>query len=158
MILERIAELLTVYTIEKTRGVIKDMLSVGESYVWKQIDNGVVKKVSIDEIVKGDSVLVQTGEKISVDGVIERGSAVIDQSSITGEYMPVTKKTGEEVFAGTIIKSGSITVKAEKVGDERTVSRIIKLVEDASFNKADIQSYADTFSAQLIPLNFLLAE
>ena len=157
MILERIAELLTVYTIKKTRGVIKDMLSVGESYVWKQIDNGVVKKVSIDEIVKGDSVLVQTGEKISVDGVIERGSAVIDQSSITGEYMPVTKKTGEEVFAGTIIKSGSITVKAEKVGDERTVSRIIKLVEDASFNKANIQSYADTFSAQLIPLNFLLA-
>ena len=157
MILERIAELLTVYTIKKTRGVIKDMLSVGESYVWKQIDNGVVKKVSIDEIVKGDSVLVQTGEKISVDGVIERGSAVIDQSSITGEYMPVTKKIGEEVFAGTIIKSGSITVKAEKVGDERTVSRIIKLVEDASFNKADIQSYADTFSAQLIPLNFLLA-
>ena len=157
MILERIAELLTVYTIKKTRGGIKDMLSVGESYVWKQIDNGVVKKVSIDEIVKGDSVLVQTGEKISVDGVIERGSAVIDQSSITGEYMPVTKKTGEEVFAGTIIKSGSITVKAEKVGDERTVSRIIKLVEDASFNKADIQSYADTFSAQLIPLNFLLA-
>ena len=157
MILERIAELLTVYTIKKTRGVIKDMLSVGESYVWKQIDNGVVKKVSIDEIVKGDSVLVQTGEKISVDGVIERGSAVIDQSSITGEYMPVTKKTGEEVFAGTIMKSGNITVKAEKVGDERTVSRIIKLVEDASFNKADIQSYADTFSAQLIPLNFLLA-
>lgn len=157
MILERIAELLTVYTIKKTRGVIKDMLSVGESYVWKQIDNGVVKKVSIDEIVKGDSVLVQTGEKVSVDGVIEKGSAVIDQSSITGEYMPVTKKTGEEVFAGTIIKSGSITVKAEKVGDERTVSRIIKLVEDASFNKADIQSYADTFSAQLIPLNFLLA-
>ena len=157
MILERIAELLTVYTIKKTRGVIKDMLSVGESYVWKQIDNGVVKKVSIDEIVKGDSVLVQTGEKISVDGVIERGNAVIDQSSITGEYMPVTKKIGEEVFAGTIIKSGSITVKAEKVGDERTVSRIIKLVEDASFNKADIQSYADTFSAQLIPLNFLLA-
>ena len=157
MILERIAELLTVYTIKKTRGVIKDMLSVGESYVWKQIDNGVVKKVSIDEIVKGDSVLVQTGEKVSVDGVIEKGSAVIDQSSITGEYMPVTKKTGEEVFAGTIIKSGSITVKAEKVGDERTVSRIIKLVEDASFNKADIQSDADTFSAQLIPLNFLLA-
>ena len=157
MILERIAELLTVYTIKKTRGVIKDMLSVGESYVWKQIDNGVVKKVSIDEIVKGDSVLVQTGEKISVDGVIERGNAVIDQSSITGEYMPVTKKIGEEVFAGTIIKSGSITVKAEKVGDERTVSRSIKLVEDASFNKADIQSYADTFSAQLIPLNFLLA-
>ena len=158
MILEKFAELLTVYTMKKTRGVIKDMLSVGENYVWKQSDDGnTAKKVPIEEISKGDLILVQTGEKISVDGTIEKGEAIIDQSAITGEYMPVTKKTGEEVFAGTLLKSGNITVKAEKVGDDRTASRIIKLVEDAAFNKADIQSYADTFSAQLIPLNFLLA-
>ena len=158
MILEKFAELLTVYTMKKTRGVIKDMLSVGENYVWKQSDDGnTAKKVPIEEISKGDFILVQTGEKISVDGTIEKGEAIIDQSAITGEYMPVTKKAGEEVFAGTLLKSGNITVKAEKVGDDRTASRIIKLVEDAAFNKADIQSYADTFSAQLIPLNFLLA-
>ena len=158
MILEKFAELLTVYTIKKTRGVIKDMLSVGENYVWKQSDDAeTAKKVPIEEINRGDLILVQTGEKISVDGTIEKGEAIIDQSPITGEYMPVTKKVGEEVFAGTLLKSGNITVKAEKVGDDRTASRIIKLVEDASFNKADIQSYADTFSAQLIPLNFLLA-
>lgn len=158
MILEKFAELLTVYTMKKTRGVIKDMLSVGENYVWKQSDDGnTTKKVPIEEISKGDFILVQTGEKISVDGTIEKGEAIIDQSTITGEYMPVTKKAGEEVFAGTLLKSGNITVKAEKVGDDRTASRIIKLVEDAAFNKADIQSYADTFSAQLIPLNFLLA-
>jgi len=158
MILEKFAELLTVYTMKKTRGVIKDMLSVGENYVWKQSDDGnTAKKVPIEEISKGDFILVQTGEKISVDGTIEKGEAIIDQSAITGEYMPVTKKAGEDVFAGTLLKSGNITVKAEKVGDDRTASRIIKLVEDAAFNKADIQSYADTFSAQLIPLNFLLA-
>ena len=159
MILERIAELLTAYTMKKTRGVIKDMLSVGESYVWKasEDEDQVAKKVPIEEIKKGDLILVQTGEKISVDGTIEKGSAVIDQSAITGEYMPVKKETGQEVFAGTLLKSGNITVRAEKVGDDRTASRIIKLVEDASFNKADIQSYADAFSAQLIPLNFLLA-
>ena len=158
MILEKFAELLTVYTMKKTRGVIKDMLSVGENYVWKQSDDGnTTKKVPIEEISKGDFILVKTGEKISVDGTIEKGEAIIDQSAITGEYMPVTKKAGEEVFAGTLLKSGNITVKAEKVGDDRTASRIIKLVEDAAFNKADIQSYADTFSAQLIPLNFLLA-
>ena len=158
MILEKFAELLTVYTMKKTRGVIKDMLSVGENYVWKQSDDGnTAKKVPIEEISKGDFILVQTGEKISVDGTIEKGEAIIDQSAITGEYMPVTKKAGEEVFAGTLLKSGNVTVKAEKVGDDRTASRIIKLVEDAAFNKADIQSYADTFSAQLIPLNFLLA-
>ena len=158
MILEKFAELLTVYTMKKTRGVIKDMLSVGENYVWKQSDDGnTAKKVPIEEISKGDFILVKTGEKISVDGTIEKGEAIIDQSAITGEYMPVTKKAGEEVFARTLLKSGNITVKAEKVGDDRTASRIIKLVEDAAFNKADIQSYADTFSAQLIPLNFLLA-
>lgn len=157
MIMEEFAELLTVYTMKKTRGAIKDMLSVGENYVWKVFDNGNIQKVAIEEVKKGDKIVVQTGEKISVDGTIIKGEAYIDQSSITGEYMPVTKKVGENVFAGTIIKNGNITIEAEKVGDERTVSRIIKLVEDANFNKAQIQNYADNFSAQLIPLNFLLA-
>lgn len=157
MIMEEFAELLTVYTMKKTRGAIKDMLSVGENYVWKVLEDNSIKKVPIEEINKGDKIVVQTGEKISVDGKIIKGEAFIDQSSITGEYMPVTKKVGENVFAGTIVKTGNITIEAEKVGDDRTVSRIIKLVEDANFNKAQIQNYADNFSAQLIPLNFLLA-
>lgn len=157
MMLEEIAELLTVYTMEKTRGAIKEMLSVGESYVWKEISEDNIKRVPIEEIKKDDIIVVQTGEKISVDGKILKGEALIDQSSITGEYMPVKKVIGENVFAGTIIKNGNISILAEKVGDDRTVSRIIKLVEDANSNKADIQNYADTFSAQLIPLNFILA-
>jgi len=157
MFLEEVSELLTVYTMEKTRGAIKDMLSVGENYVWKEISEDNVKRVPIEEIQKDDIIVVQTGEKISVDGKIIRGEALIDQSSITGEYMPIKKSEGEEVYAGTIIKNGNISIIAEKVGDDRTVSRIIKLVEDANSNKADIQNYADTFSAQLIPLNFILA-
>ena len=157
MFLEEVSELLTVYTMEKTRGAIKDMLSVGENYVWKEISEDNVKRVPIEEIQKDDIIVVQTGEKISVDGKIIRGEALIDQSSITGEYMPIKKSIGEDVYAGTIIKNGNISIIAEKVGDDRTVSRIIKLVEDANSNKADIQNYADTFSAQLIPLNFILA-
>ena len=157
MFLEEVSELLTVYTMEKTRGAIKDMLSVGENYVWKEISEDNVKRVPIEEIQKDDIIVVQTGEKISVDGKIIKGEALIDQSSITGEYMPIKKSAGEEVYAGTIIKNGNISIIAEKVGDDRTVSRIIKLVEDANSNKADIQNYADTFSAQLIPLNFILA-
>ena len=157
MFLEEVSELLTVYTMEKTRGAIKDMLSVGESYVWKEISEDNVKRVPIEEIQKDDIIVVQTGEKISVDGKIVKGEALIDQSSITGEYMPLKKGEGETVYAGTIVKNGNISILAEKVGDDRTVSRIIKLVEDANFNKADIQNYADTFSAQLIPLNFILA-
>ncbi|WP_022819446.1 heavy metal translocating P-type ATPase [Fusobacterium russii] len=157
MMLEEVAELLTVYTMKKTRGAIKDMLSVGESYVWKEVAEDNIKRVPIEEIKKDDIIVVQTGEKISVDGKILKGEALIDQSSITGEYMPIKKTVGENVFAGTIIKNGNISILAEKVGDDRTVSRIIKLVEDANSNKADIQNYADTFSAQLIPLNFILA-
>ena len=157
MFLEEVSELLTVYTMEKTRGAIKDMLSVGESYVWKEISEDNVKRVPIEEIQKDDIIVVQTGEKISVDGKIIKGEALIDQSSITGEYMPLKKGEGETVYAGTIVKNGNISILAEKVGDDRTVSRIIKLVEDANSNKADIQNYADTFSAQLIPLNFILA-
>lgn len=157
MFLEEVSELLTVYTMEKTRGAIKDMLSVGENYVWKEISEDNVKRVPIEEIQKDDIIVVQTGEKISVDGKIIKGEALIDQSSITGEYMPIKKSKGDDVYAGTIVKNGNISIIAEKVGDDRTVSRIIKLVEDANSNKADIQNYADTFSAQLIPLNFILA-
>ena len=157
MFLEEVSELLTVYTMEKTRGAIKDMLSVGENYVWKEISEDNVKRVPIEEIKKDDIIVVQTGEKISVDGKIIKGEALIDQSSITGEYMPIKKSVGDDVYAGTIVKNGNISIIAEKVGDDRTVSRIIKLVEDANSNKADIQNYADTFSAQLIPLNFILA-
>ena len=157
MFLEEVSELLTVYTMEKTRGAIKDMLSVGENYVWKEISEDNVKRVPIEEIQKDDIIVVQTGEKISVDGKIIRGEALIDQSSITGEYLPIKKSKGDDVYAGTIVKNGNISIIAEKVGDDRTVSRIIKLVEDANSNKADIQNYADTFSAQLIPLNFILA-
>ena len=157
MFLEEVSELLTVYTMEKTRGAIKDMLSVGENYVWKEISEDNVKRVPIEEIQKDDIIVVQTGEKISVDGKIIRGEALIDQSSITGEYMPIKKSVEDDVYAGTIVKNGNISIIAEKVGDDRTVSRIIKLVEDANSNKADIQNYADTFSAQLIPMNFILA-
>jgi len=134
MFLEEVSELLTVYTMEKTRGAIKDMLSVGESYVWKEISEDNVKRVPIEEIQKDDIIVVQTGEKISVDGKIIKGEALIDQSSITGEYMPLKKAEGETVYAGTIVKNGNISILAEKVGDDRTVSRIIKLV--AAINTA----------------------
>ena len=77
MIMEEFAELLTVYTMKKTRGAIKDMLSVGENYVWKVMENGSIQKVAIEEISKGDKIVVQTGEKISVDGTIVKGEAYI---------------------------------------------------------------------------------
>jgi len=152
-----IAELLTAYSMDRTRRAISQMLSIGEEYVWLLNEDGTEVKVPLDQLKVGDRIVAQTGEKISVDGQIETGEATVDQSSITGEYMPVRKITGERAFAGTVIKSGRLVIQAEKVGDETTVARIIHMVEEATHRKATIQSYADRISAQFIPINFILA-
>jgi len=152
-----IAELLTAYTMDRTRRAIREMLSVGEEEVWRINDQGNEEKVSLDELCQGDRVLAGTGEKISVDGLVESGEASVDQASITGEYMPAHKRSGDQVFAGTVVKSGRLIVRAEKVGDQTAVSRIVHMVEEASYRKANIQAFADRFSAALIPVNFLLS-
>lgn len=157
ILLSDVAESLTAYTMDKTRNAIRDMLDVGEEFVWKKNQDGSLTKVNISDIKIDDLISIQTGDKISVDGIISEGEAIIDQASITGEFMPVTRKAGENVFAGTIVKSGTILVQTKKIGDETAVSRIVNMVEDASNNKAQIQIYADKFSAELLPLNFALA-
>ncbi|EHQ89508.1 heavy metal translocating P-type ATPase [Desulfosporosinus youngiae] len=157
ILLSDVAELITAYTMNRTRNAIKDMIAVGETFVWKKLDDDTVVQIPLSEIKVEDLVLGQTGNKISIDGIIVEGEAVIDQTAITGEFMPVVRKKGERVFAGTVIQSGNVTVKAEKVGDDTAVSRIVSMVEDAGNNKAQIQVYADRFSAHLIPLNFALA-
>ena len=81
---------------------------------------------------------------------------MVDQSPITGEFVPVEKCKGDEVFAGTVVKSGNIHVQAAKVGDQTVISRIVGMVEASELKKAPIQRYADKFSNYLVPLNFLL--
>ncbi len=152
-----IAELLTAYTMDRTRRAIRDMLSVGEEHVWRIRADGTEEKVRLEELRPNDRIMVGAGEKISVDGVVESGEAAVDQASITGEFMPMAKLAGSEAFAGTVVKSGRIVIRAEKVGDQTAVARIVHLVEEAAHRKAPIQAYADKFSAQFIPFNFALA-
>ena len=152
-----IAELLTAYTMERTRRAIRKMLSVGEEQVWRLNEEGAEVKVPLDTVQAEDRVAVHTGEKISVDGTVEAGEAAVDQASITGEFLPVRMSSGSKVFAGTVCVSGQLTVRAKKVGDETAVARIVHLVEEASHRKASIQAFADRFSAQFIPVNFALA-
>ena len=156
ILLADIAELLTAYSMDRTRKAIREMLAVGEENVWKQVGEEFVR-VPLESVVPGDVVLAATGERISVDGRIVEGSAAVDQASITGEFMPASKDLGDEVFAGTVVKSGSLTIEATRVGDETAAGRIIHLVEDATHRKANIQFFADRFSAQFIPVNFALA-
>ena len=157
ILLSEIAELLTSYTMARTRDSIKGMMSLKDEFVWKVEEDGGVKKQRVDTIKIGDTVLIQTGEKVCVDGEVISGEAIIDEAAVTGEYMPDIKKEGSYVYAGGIVKNGSIKVNTEKTGDDTVVSRIINMVEDAASQKAPIQNYADDFSAYLIPFNFLLA-
>lgn len=154
--LSDIAEFMTAYTVEKTRSSIKNLLSVEQDVTWTIKDNGEIEKISVDKLKKDDLVVIHTGEKICVDGEVVDGEAIVDLSSVTGEYMPVIKKVEDKVFAGGLIKNGTITVKAEKVGDDTVISRIIDLVENSATQQAPIQKYADKFSNYLVPLNLVL--
>jgi cation-transporting P-type ATPase C len=152
-----IAELLTAYTMDRTRKAIREMLSVGEEQVWRLTETGAEQRVLLETLRPGDRILVNAGEKISVDGSVESGEASVDQASITGEFLPVRKGVSDPVFAGTVVKSGRLVIRAEKVGDQTAVARIVHMVEEATHRKANIQAFADRFSAGLIPFNFALA-
>ncbi len=156
LLLHNSAELLTVYAMQRTKNAIREMLSVQGDAIWKIMVDGTIVKVDISKVSSGDHVVFHTGEKICVDGVIISGSASVDQSAITGEFMPASKNIDDEVFAGTIVKSGTITIKTLAVGDKTAVARIIDIVENAPAKKAAMQNYADKVSEVLIPINLLL--
>jgi P-type Cu+ transporter len=114
-------------------------------------------KIPIDSVKKGDKVIVKPGEKIPVDGIILSGHSSIDESMVTGESIPVEKKKNDPVIGSTINKQGSFIFKATKVGSETTLSRIIKLIEDAQGRKAPIQRFADNVSAYFVPAVIFIA-
>ncbi len=154
--LSDLAELMTSYTIERTRSSIKKLLSVDDAEVWKVLADGRLEKIPISALKAGETIAVHTGEKIAVDGVVVSGSGVVDQSAITGEFVPAEKAVGAEVYAGTVVKNGNLTILSQRVGDQTVVSRIIGMVEQSELKKAPIQRYADRFSNYLVPLNYLL--
>lgn len=114
-------------------------------------------EINSDDIVVGDIVVIKPGSSIPVDGVIIEGSSAIDQSSLTGESMPVQKEIGDEVISGTINKNGYFKMKAQKVGNDTVLSQIIKLVEEASNSKAPISKLADKVSGVFVPIVILIA-
>ncbi len=113
--------------------------------------------IPIEEVESGDVILVRPGDKIPVDGVVVKGSTSIDESMLTGESIPVTKKTGDEIFGASINKNGTIHFKATKVGKDTALSQIIKLVEDAQGSKAPISRMADIISGYFVPIVISIA-
>lgn len=135
---------------------IKKLMNL-EAKRAKILRNGQEIDVSPAEIKKGDIVIVRPGEKIPTDGIITEGRSTIDESMLTGESIPVDKKVGDEVFGATINKEGVFKFKATQVGEETTLSQIIKLVEEAQASKAPIQQIADKVIAWFVPIVVTIA-
>lgn len=134
----------------KTSEAIKKLMNLSPK-IATVIRNGKEEKISIDEVVVNDIVIVKPGEKVPVDGIIIEGESAVDESMITGESMPIEKKKGDTVIGATINKHGSFKFKATKVGANSTLAQIIKLIEDAQGKKAPIQRFADKISAYFVP-------
>lgn len=108
-------------------------------------------------VIPGDRIVVRPGDKIPVDGSILSGESMVDESSITGEPMPVNRKTGDPVFAGTISGTGVMTVEAVKAGNETLLSQIIRLVEEAQSTKPPVQKIVDRITGVFVPVVFALS-
>lgn len=144
-------------TLAKTRSAIKELVEMVPETALRQTADGDFEEVDIDDLDEGDILLVKTGGKIPVDGEVVFGSGTANEASITGESMPLGKKPGDPVYAGTILENGTIRIKAEKVGDKTTFGKIIELVEEAQDSKSQAERLIDRFSKYYTPVVLLLA-
>jgi Cu+-exporting ATPase len=135
----------------KTNSAIKGLMNL-KPKIALVIRSGKEVKISVDDVKVGEKIIVKPGEQVPVDGIIIKGASSIDESMVTGESVPAEKKKGDKVIGATINKVGAFTMKAEKVGKDTTLSKIIKLIEEAQGNKAPIQRFADTVSAYFVPV------
>lgn len=116
------------------------------------LKDGVEKEVPLSEVQPGDLVLIKPGGRIPVDGVVERGAASVNQASLTGESLPVEKSVGDSVYAGTASYSGMIVIRVEKAGEDTTLGKLIRLVQDAEQMRAPVLRVADRFARYFTPM------
>lgn len=139
------------FTTESARRAVKELIAIAPQAARVERD-GTEMEIPITELKLNEVVIVRPGEKIPVDGEVVSGHATIDQAAITGESMPVEVATGSHVFAATLTRLGSLRVKALRIGADTTFGRVVKLVEEAEANRADVQRFADKFSAYYLPI------
>ncbi|HEV7466168.1 MAG TPA: heavy metal translocating P-type ATPase, partial [Candidatus Dormibacteraeota bacterium] len=154
-----IGEFLQELTLRRTRRAIQDLLSLGDDTVWVVVGEGagVEVQTALASVTAGDVVAVYAPCTLPVDGEVVSGEAIVGEAAVTGESMPVSRGPGGEVFAGTVLQSGSLRVRATRTGRDTAVGRIIQRVEVAQADRAPIQTVAATFSRRFVPTSFALA-
>jgi Cd2+/Zn2+-exporting ATPase len=137
-----LSNVLQAYAIDRTRKAIKSLMKLRPEKALARRDGGTVL-LPVEELVVGDVLVVRPGESIALDSVIIEGASAIDQSSLTGESMPVSKKVGDPVFAGTINQTGGLEVRVTKLAKDSTIEKLVRMVEEAQTEKADTQRFLD---------------
>jgi Cu+-exporting ATPase len=136
---------------ERTSGAIKALLQLAPKTARRLTADGADEEVALDQIHVGDRLRVRPGEKVPVDGEVLEGRVSIDEALVTGESMPVTKQAGDQVVAGSINKTGAFIMRADKVGADTLLARIVQMVAEAQRSRAPIQRLADQVSAIFVP-------
>ena len=144
-------------TKSRVADAITDLMALRPEMATMVLEGGETKTLPATEIQVGDVLLCQAGQKIPVDGVVIKGSAEVDEAMISGESLPVLKNKGTKVIAGSINCDGLIYIEAQAVGEEATLSRLIKLIEEAHSRKAKIYPLVDRISSIFVPVVFLIA-
>jgi len=147
----RVGEYVENFTTKGARRAVKDLTAMIPQIARVERD-GSEQEIPVSEVRNGDIVIVRPGEKVPVDGEVISGQATMDQSVLTGESMPVEVAAGTQVFAATIARLGSVRIRAARVGPDTTFGRVVKMVEEAEANRAEVQRFADRFSAFFLPV------
>ncbi|MFD3263864.1 heavy metal translocating P-type ATPase [Phenylobacterium ferrooxidans] len=142
---------------EQTSGAIKALLDLAPKTARRVRNDGVDEEVTLDQVLVSDQLRVRPGEKVPVDGEVVDGRVSIDESMVTGESMPVTKKPGDKVVGGSINKTGSFVMRAEKVGADTLLSQIVHMVAQAQRSRAPIQRMSDQVSGWFVPVVIVIA-
>ncbi|WP_417232273.1 heavy metal translocating P-type ATPase [Brevundimonas sp.] len=150
-VLVLVGQILELRAREKTSGAIRALLDLAPKTARRVRDDGTDEDVTLDLIVVGDRLRVRPGEQVPVDGEILDGRVSIDESMVTGESMPVTKEPGDGVVGGSLNRTGSFVMRADKVGADTLLSRIVQMVAQAQRSRAPIQRLADTVSGWFVP-------
>jgi Cu+-exporting ATPase len=151
-----IGQVLELRARENTSGAIRALLGLAPKTARKVGDDS-EEEVPLESIVLGDRVRIRPGEKIAVDGVVLEGRSAVDESMVTGESMPVTKEVGAKVIGGTLNRSGALVIRAEKVGQDSMLARIVQMVAEAQRSRAPIQRLADRVSGWFVPVVIVVA-
>lgn len=143
-------------TLNRTRSAIKELTEMAPETALKQQADGEFEEVDIWDVDEGDILLVKTGAKVPVDGTVLSGQGAINEASITGESLPVTKEIDSGVYAGTILENGTLQIRADRVGEDTTFGKIIELVEEAQDSKSEAERFIDRFAKWYTPAVLIL--